>query len=290
MREHGEASLKAPAFRYRRPKRLDEALSLLASEGEGARLLAGGQSLVPALNMRLLEPKLLIDITGLAELRGIAESKGRLRLGALTRHCELSDPRIARLAPLLAAAQPFIAHAAIRNRGTLGGSLAHADPAAELPACAVALDAEFEIAGAKGRRRVAAQDFFRGVFETALAPGEILVAVEIPAPAPETRFAFLELSRRQGDYALAGIAASASMSGGRASDPRLVFFGIGTRPVEAPKAAQALSGAGWKDSSAAIEALGREIEPAPDLHAGAAMKRQLAQVLLRRAVAQWASA
>jgi carbon-monoxide dehydrogenase medium subunit len=278
LREHGEASLKAPAFRYRRPKRLDEALSLLASEGEGARLLAGGQSLVPALNMRLLEPKLLIDITGLAELRGIAESKGRLRLGALTRHCELSDPRIARLAPLLAAAQPFIAHAAIRNRGTLGGSLAHADPAAELPA------------GAKGRRRVAAQDFFRGVFETALAPGEILVAVEIPAPAPETRFAFLELSRRQGDYALAGIAASASMSGVRASDPRLVFFGIGTRPVEAPKAAQALSGAGWKDSSAAIEALGREIEPAPDLHAGAAMKRQLAQVLLRRAVAQWASA
>lgn len=286
----GEGSLKAPPFRYVRPKRLDEALAILASEGDGARLLAGGQSLVPALNMRLLEPKLLIDITGLAELRGIAEKGGRLRLGALTRHAELSHPLIGQWAPLLGSARPFIAHAAIRNRGTLGGSLAHADPAAELPACAVALDAEFELAGPAGRRRVAARDFFRGVFETALAPGEILTTIEIPASPPDTRFAFLELSRRQGDFALAGIAASARFGKVGAGATRLVFFGIGSKPVEAPAAAAALNGAGWRDPGAAVAALAREIEPAADLHAGAAMKRQLAGVLLRRAVAQWAAA
>lgn len=270
--------MKAPPFRYARPSTLEAALKLLAAEGEGARLLAGGQSLVPALNMRLLEPALLIDINGLSELTGIAETRTGIRIGALTRHAALGVSEIvARRTPLLTAAVPFIAHEAIRNRGTLGGSLAQADPAAELPACAVALDAELEIAGPRGGRRVAARNFFKGVYETALARDEILVAAEIPAQRGASMF--LELARRQGDYAIAGLAGWAALRQGRIAEARLVFFGTDIRAVEAKAAAAALG----TSLDAAVAALDRDLTPVADLNASAAMKRHLAGALLRRA-------
>ena len=231
--------MKAPPFRYARPRTLDAALKLLADGGNGARLLAGGQSLVPALNMRLLEPTLLIDINGVDELSGISGSGNGIRVGALTRQTVLgASDVVMRRAPLLTAAVPFIAHEAIRNRGTFGGSLVQADPAAELPACVVALDAQLEIAGPRGRRRVAARDFFKGVYETALARDEILVAAEIPAQRGTTLF--LELARRQGDYAIAGLAGWAALQRGRIAEARLVFFGTDIRAVEAKAASAAL--------------------------------------------------
>jgi carbon-monoxide dehydrogenase medium subunit len=273
-------SVKAPPFRYARPRTIDAALELLAEAGDGARLLAGGQSLVPALNMRLLEPALLIDINGLVELDGVTETATGLRVGALTRHAALgASELVARHAPLLTAAVPFIAHEAIRNRGTFGGSLAQADPAAELPACVMALDAQIEVVGRRGRRRIAARDFFKGVYETALARDEILVAAEIPAQRGATLF--LELARRQGDYAIAGLAGWAALHGGRISEARLAFFGTDVRAVEAKAASAALP----VSLDAAVAALDRDLAPIADLNASVAMKRHLAAALLRRACA-----
>ena len=272
--------MKAPPFRYARPRTIEAALKLLAEAGDGARLLAGGQSLVPALNMRLLEPALLIDINGLDELDGVTETATGLRVGALTRHAALgASELVVRHAPLLSAAVPFIAHEAIRNRGTFGGSLAQADPAAELPACVMALDAELEVAGPRGRRRIAARDFFKGVYETALARDEILVAAEIPAQRGATLF--LELARRQGDYAIAGLVGWAALRGGRVSEARLVFFGTDVRAVEAKAASAALP----VSLDAAVAALDRDLAPVADLNASVAMKRHLAAALLRRACA-----
>jgi aerobic carbon-monoxide dehydrogenase medium subunit len=272
--------LKAPPFRYARPRTLEAALKLLAAGGDGARLLAGGQSLVPALNMRLLEPTMLIDINGVDELNGISESRSGIRVGALTRQAMLGASEIvARRAPLLTTAVPFIAHEAIRNRGTFGGSLAQADPAAELPACVVALDAQLEIAGPRGRRRVASRDFFKGVYETALARDEILVAAEIPAQRGATLF--LELARRQGDYAIAGLAGWAALQQGRIAEARLVFFGTDIRAIDAKAAAAALA----TSVEAAIAALDHDLKPVADFNASAAMKRHLAGALLRRACA-----
>ncbi len=272
--------MKAPAFRYARPRTLDAALRLLAEGGEGARILAGGQSLVPALNMRLLEPSLLIDINDLKELEGIAETVRGIRVGALTRHTALgASPIVARRAPLLTAAVPYIAHEAIRNRGTFGGSLAQADPAAELPACVIALDAQIEIAGPRGRRRIAARDFFKGVYENALARDEILIAAEIPPQRGTTLF--LELARRQGDYAIAGLAGWAVLRENRIAEARLVFFGTDIRAVEASAASAALA----ISVDAAVAALDRDLNPVPDLNASAAMKLHLAGALLRRACA-----
>ncbi len=264
---------------------------MLGGNASGARLLAGGQSLVPALNMRLLEPETLIDINGLGELAGITERNGALRLGALTRHAELiASPLVARFAPLLAKAAPFIAHAAIRNRGTLGGSLAYADPAAELPACAVALDAEIHLASRQGKRRVKARDFFTGIYQTSLAPGEILEAVEIPVSPSGRRNVFLELARRRGDYAICGLALAAEIKAGTIAAARAVYFGVGAKPVEAVKAAAALQGKTPLDASgAACAALAAELAPLGDLNASPEMKRHLAQVLLTRALGQLAA-
>jgi aerobic carbon-monoxide dehydrogenase medium subunit len=275
----GRSPLKAPSFAYLRPGTLAEALAALAEHGDEARILAGGQSLVPALNMRLSEPRLLIDINRIAALGGIEERDRRLRIGALARHAEVgSSPLVARLAPLLHQAIPHIAHPAIRNRGTFGGSLAHADPAAELPACAVALDAVLVLASRRGERRVAARDFFHGLYATALAPDEIITAIEIP-PEAGGRSIFLELARRRGDYALAGLAALA-----RPADLRLVFFGLGDRPVEAMAAAAALRREGAAGLAAAVTALAQDVDPAGDLQADSATKLHLARVLLGRAV------
>ncbi|MGH6968938.1 MAG: FAD binding domain-containing protein [Stellaceae bacterium] len=273
--------MQVPApFEYERAGDVDAAVALLARHGTEARLIAGGHSLLPMMTLRLARPETLIDINGLSELGGIAETRSGLRVGALTRQATLGASEIvARRAPLLNAAVPFIAHPAIRNRGTFGGSLAQADPAAELPACVVALDARLEIAGPRGRRQVAARDFFKGVYETALTRDEILIAAEIPAQPGATLF--LELARRQGDYAIAGLAGWAALRQGRIAEARLVFFGTDIRAVEAKAAAAALG----TSLDAAVAALDRDLAPVADLNASAAMKRHLAGALLRRACA-----
>jgi carbon-monoxide dehydrogenase medium subunit len=281
-----EEKLKAPPFHYVQARTVAEALDALQRHGEEARVLAGGQSLVPALNMRLLEPQVLIDINRVADLRGLSPQEGGLSIGALTRHAELGrSAEIARGAPLFHRAVPFIGHAAIRNRGTLGGSLAFADPAAELPACAVALDAVLRLESRRGARRVPARDFFKGLYETALASDEIIAAVEVPALPAGTAVAFLELARRQGDYAMVGLAARATIVDGIALDPRLVFFGVGTRPIEARTAAGVVAGAPLVERRReAADALADDLDPPDDLNATGTMKRHLARVLLLRAL------
>src|SRR5215831_10477268 len=203
--------MKARNFRYIRPTSLEEACRILADGGDAVPL-AGGQSLLAGLNMRLSAPKLLVDIGDLKELTGQSYEDGAVRLGALTRHAELLGSQgIQKHAPLLVRAAAHIGHVAIRNRGTLGGSLAYADPAAELPACAVALGATLELSSVVGEREVKAEDFFKGLFETELKPGELIVAVKFPAMQPGMAVGFAELSRRQGDFALVGLAALATM-------------------------------------------------------------------------------
>ena len=276
--------MKPAPFAYAKVRSLDHAIALLDGAPE-ARVLAGGQSLMPALNMRLSAPPLLVDINGVAELARIAQPNGQIELGGLVRHAQAEHSQdVARLAPLLSKAIPHIAHPAIRNRGTIGGSIALADPAAELPACLLALGGEFEIAGRAGRRTVAADTFFKGLFETAHAPGEIISAIRIPVAQPRDRFGFAELARRHGDYALVGLAAAA-----RAEPPaiRLAYFGVGTTPVRARTAETALAGG---DLDAAVAALASDLEPSGDVHASAAAKRHLAAVLLRRVAAQLSAA
>lgn len=269
-----------------RARALDEVFAVLAAEGDEAKILAGGQSLVPALNMRLLEPRLLVDINGIAGLDAIAEHAGGLRIGALARHAAVGrSPLMARLAPLIHQAIPHVAHPAIRNRGTLGGSLAQADPAAELPACAVAVDAVIQVASVRGQRGIPARQFFKGLYETALAPDEVVVAVDIPGPASGMRSVFLELARRRGDYAMLGLAATATVGEGVLHAPRLVFFGVGGKPTEAATAAVALGeGAALERIAAAQEALGEDLDPAGDLQADGATKLHLARVLLARGI------
>ncbi|HEX7969638.1 MAG TPA: xanthine dehydrogenase family protein subunit M [Stellaceae bacterium] len=288
----GEETLKAPRLKYFRARSLDDVFAALAAHGDEAKVIAGGQSLVPALNMRLLEPRLLVDINVLPGLGLIEEREGRLRIGALARHAEVGrSPLVARLTPLIRQAIPHIAHPAIRNRGTFGGSLAQADPAAELPACAVALDAVLHLASRRGERRIAARDFFKGLYETALAPDEIITAIDIPPPAPGTRMAFLELARRRGDYAMIGIAARARIEGDAAREARLVFFGAGAKPIEAGTAAAALGQGALLDRiAAAQDALADDLDPLGDLQADGATKRHLARVLLARAVRALATA
>jgi carbon-monoxide dehydrogenase medium subunit len=280
--------MKAPSFAYARPDSVAEALALLASQGDAARVLAGGQSLLPSLNMRLSSPRLLVDITGLTELAGIRKQGGVLRVGALTRHSEIErSEEIARHVPLLAQAAPHVAHVAIRNAGTLGGSIALADPAAEYPACALALEATLVIAGAKGERRVAARDFFRALYTTALAADELLLAVEFPLLERGYRSAFVELARRHGDYAIVGLAAHARVENGKISDLRLGYLGVGATPVRALRAAAAMEGRNCEPQAvaAAQAALGEDLDPSPDLYHSAAAKLHLARVLTGRALA-----
>lgn len=276
--------MKPAPFAYKKVRTLDEAVALLG-EHKDARLLAGGQSLIATLNMRLSAPSVLIDINGINGgngLNGIAENNGAVEIGALVRHvqAERSDV-IARLAPLIARAMPHIGHAAIRNRGTLGGSIAFADPAAELPACLMALDGEVEATGPKGKRTIKAQDFFKGLFETALGPQEILTAIRIPAATKDTRVGFAELARRHGDYAIVGLAASARGDGKGLKDVRLSFFGAGDTPSRARKAETALESG---DIDAAVAAL--DLKPHDDVQATGAVKKHLAGVLLRRVANQ----
>ena len=280
--------MKAPAFRYVRPETLEEALSLLAEHGEAARPIAGGQSLVPALNLRLADPSVLIDIGRLAELRGVVRDGAALRLGALTRHAELlTNPAIGESAPLLARAAADIAHPAIRSRGTLGGSLAHADPAAELPACILALGARLHAqSAARGARVIAAEAFFTGLFATALLPDELLVGVELDVPRPDAVWGFGELTRRSGDYAMIGLAAHGARAGESFAELRLAFFSAGPTPMVAARTAGALSDRPLTpDAFAAAEtALAADLTPHDDLQARGATRLRLASVLLRRVV------
>ena len=251
--------MKAPAFAYAKPKSLAEAFGLLQTPG--AKLLAGGQSLIPSLNMRLSSPSMLVDITGLPGLAEIVPRRGTVRVGALVTHARIeNNSDIKQHVPMLAEAATHIAHAAIRNRGTLGGSIALADPAAEYPACAVALQATMIISAANGERRVKADDFFKAMFETDLKAGEILVAAEFPTGG---RSVFLELTRRHGDYAIVGLAAHES---------RFVFFGAGPTPV-------LVKGASLAEAKAALA----RVEPPADLYHSSKTKRHLAGVLLERA-------
>jgi aerobic carbon-monoxide dehydrogenase medium subunit len=283
-----EIGLKPVPFAYIKASALSQVHQLLDSYGEGARILAGGQSLVAALNLRLSAPEVLIDITGLAELTGISVVGDWLRIGALARHREVeTSDLVNRYAPLIAQAMPHVAHPAIRNRGTFGGSVAFADPSAELPACVLALDAKIEIAGAAGRRRVGAEDFFVGVYETALRPGEVVTAVEVPMPAPGFHSAFAELARRHGDYAIVGLAAHGSCLSGRWRELRLAFFGAGPKPLRAGHAEARLVDANLA-AVAITQAkadLAKDLDPFDDIHATAATKLYLAGVLLERVVA-----
>jgi carbon-monoxide dehydrogenase medium subunit len=283
--------MKWPAIGYVRARSLEDLWEAQRTHGAAAQVLAGGQTLLATLAFRLSEPGVLVDITRIPELRGVSVAGGALRIGALTRHAELArDPLVARHAPLLAAAAPHIAHPAIRNRGTIGGSLAYADPAAELPACAVALDATLHLLSARGERRVKAEGFFTGLLSTQLEAGEIIAAVEVPPASAAQRSTILEVARRSGDYAMAGIAAALELdAAGRVAAPRLTFFGVGDRPVLAARANAALAGRVLDGAAiaAAAEALGDDLDPPADLHGPPEMKRHLARVLLRRALAQF---
>ena len=261
--------MKAPSFAYAKPQSLAEAFELL--ERPGAKVLAGGQSLIPTLNMRLSSPELLVDITGLP-LKDISLELGVLRIGALVTHAQIEkSPHIEKHAPLLAQAVSHIAHPAIRNRGTLGGSIALADPAAEYPACMVALEATIVVAGKNGERMVKANDFFKGLFEVDLRPGELVVAVEFAAQLKDQRSVFLELARRHGDYAIIGLAAYKGKS------TRFVFLGAGATPVLAKQAS------GSRDLDTAVSMLDRDLDPPADLYHSPATKMHLAKVLLARA-------
>ncbi len=289
--------MKAPAFDYVRPRSLDQVFSLLAEHGDEARLLAGGQTLLATLNMRLSEPGILIDITGIDALRGIRLSAGGLlRIGALVTHAEIeSSLLVAQHAPMLAMAAPHVAHRAIRNLGTWGGSIAYADPAAEWPACAVALDAIVVVQGTGGERRIAATDFFQDLYATALADGEVVVACEIPVLATGRQHGFAELARRHGDYAIVGLAFAATQNGQGLQDARLTLLGVGTTPVRPRATERFLEGrrldqALLQDAARQLATeLTGELEPLADLTNSAATKRQLATVLLRRCLAGLAS-
>ena len=235
--------MKPAPFAYFRAQTLDDVFEVLADRGDGARILAGGQSLMATLNMRLSAPDVLVDIGRVEGLAGIEDAGDSLRIGAMTRHVDVeSSALIATHAPLIASAMPHVAHPAVRNRGTFGGSIAFADPAAELPACAVALEAKMRIAGRNGARTVDADAFFGGLYETAIGPGEILVSVEVPRIATGWQSGFQEFARRHGDYAIVGLAAHVQVEGGRFGRGRLVFFGAGDRPVSAVRAAALLEG------------------------------------------------
>ena len=284
--------MKSPAFDFVRADSIHHVHALLAQHGDDARVLAGGQTLLATLNMRLSQPALLVDIGGLQSLRGITVSGNTLRIGALTRHVDIEDSAlVAQHAPLLAQAAPHIAHRAIRNRGTFGGALAYADPAAEWPACVLALGGTLVLASTKGERRVAAQDYFQGLFATARRDDELLVACELPCVTANQRQHFDELARRHGDYAVAGLAACAQWRSGALHDVRLAFLSLGDRPLRA-HATEAILQAGPLTAARvdqADAALRSELDPFADLTHSAATKKQLAATLMRRALQRLAA-
>lgn len=280
--------MKPPRFDYFDPTSVGEVLALLQQYGDEAKLLAGGQSLIPVLNMRLTRPTVLIDLNRVAELDLIREEAGVLTIGAMTRHATVQrSPLVVRSQPLLCEALHHVGHVQIRNRGTIGGSLAHADPAAELPAVMLALEAQCCIAGTMGARTVPVEDFFLMYFTTCLQSDELLTAIRIPTLPPRTGYAFEEIARRHGDFALVGVACTLTLSKeGAISDARLALTGVGPAPVRA-RAAEALligqtpQSLRCEEVTAAVQGV---IMPDSDVHASAEYRQHLAGVLTERAI------
>jgi aerobic carbon-monoxide dehydrogenase medium subunit len=282
--------MKAARFAYHRPDSLDEALALRAEHADDCAVLAGGQSLVPLLNLRLALPSAVIDLGGVPELSGIRVDRPGVTAGSMTRqrHLELS-PVVAERFPLVRQALAYVGHPAIRNRGTVGGSLAHADPAAELPAVALALDAQLVAQSTRGRRTIPAEEFFRGYLSTAIEPDELLVEISLPPVSEGAGCGFAETARRHGDFALAGAAALIQLDdGGAIADVRIAFFGAHAKPVRARAVEGGLIG-GRPDEATfreAAEAAASELEPTSDGHASAAYRRRVAAVMARRALVE----
>lgn len=281
--------MKPAPFDYARPEALEEALDLLQQNGDDARVLAGGQSLMPMMNFRLAQPELLIDINRISDLSGIASDGAVVSIGATTRYAEIGrDALISSGAPLIRRAMPLVAHPTIRNRGTIGGSLANADPSAELPACAVCLDATIVLRSAeRGERLVPAHAFFEGTYSTAALPDEIITEIRIAHPAPGERCSIMEIAPRHGDFSLAGLAARAILREGRLFDVALVFFSVVDMPVVAESAQQCLEGA-LIDDAQALEAaagtLGETIDFREDQQLGRRHRERLAVTLLKRVI------
>lgn len=277
--------MKARAFAYERPQTLDDAHAAFAAAEGDASYISGGQSLVPALAMRLQAPQMLIDLSAIADMKGMTVEGDVLRLGALTRHVDaLRHPLIAQHAPLLAQAAPHVAHPAIRNRGTLGGSVSLADPASEFPAMMLAMGASMEISTPEGRTMVAADDYFQDLYQTALEPGDILVALHIPCARPHHRWAFEEMARRRGDYAMVGAGVMAQMDGDVVESVRIAFFSVAATPMRVAGAEAAITGQRLDADSikAAQRALDGDLDPPEDANLPAAMRKHLARVLLGR--------
>ena len=280
--------MKPAPFKYIAATSLEHALALKAEHGDDAKFLAGGQSLLPTMNFRLARPAILIDINEISELAGIRASNGATRVGALTRYRALQrDTAFAQMFPLIAEALPHIAHPQIRNRGTLGGNLSHADPASELPAIALALRARLRVQAANQQRWIDAPDFFAGALTTDLQPDEMLVEVELPAPRPRTGCCFMEVARRRGDFAIVGAAAMMTLGErDQCIDIRLTFCGVGETPIDAGSAADALVGhqpteADIIDVARSVQSL---IDPGGSVHATADYQRHIAAVLAERAL------
>ena len=277
--------MKLPPFDYAAPQTVEEAVGLLAEHGDDASVLAGGQSLIPLLALRLARPVVLIDINGVRELSGLTQTNGRVTIGATTREYVAEESAtVAGSLPLLADALPLIGHEAIRSRGTIGGSLAHADPAAELPAVARALDAEFVVRSQAGERVIPAAEWFEGYLMTARRPDELLVEVRFPAAGQGTGTSFLEVARRHGDFAIVGLATSLTLTGGVITDARLAFAGISDVPVRVTEAERLL--AGERPSPSLFDEAARrgtgDLEPPADLHGTPAYRKQIAATLIRR--------
>ncbi len=277
--------MKLPQVDYEAPTTVSDAVELLAEHEDDASVLAGGQSLIPLLAMRLARPAVLIDINGIPELSGISAAGDRVAIGAMTREYVAEESgTVAGSVPLLAAALPLVGHEAIRSRGTVGGSLAHADPAAELPAVARALDAEFVVRGPSGERVIGAAEWFEGYLTTSRRPDELLVEVRFPAAEPGTGTSFQEVARRHGDFAIVGLAASLTLSAGAITDARLAFANVSDVPVRATGAEDLL--AGEKPSAELFDEAARrataDIDPPADLHGSPDYRKKVAAALVRR--------
>jgi CO/xanthine dehydrogenase FAD-binding subunit len=281
--------MKPAAFSYHRPESAEEAVEVLARLGDEGRILAGGQSLVPLMNFRLAQPEHIVDINRLTELDYVRAENGTLRIGALARQSAVeTEAAVAERVPLLREALGFVAHPPIRHRGTLVGSVAHADPAAELPAVALALDATVTVRGAGGERQIAARDFFLGPFETALEPGELATEVAFPAAAPGSGYGFAEFARRHGDFAIAGAGVTLELRDGKIAAPRVVLCGVAPTPLRAAAAERALDGAAPSEETiaAAADAAVEGIEPPADMHGGTKYRIGVARAQVRRAIAK----
>lgn len=282
------AVMKPAAFEYVVANSIEQAVAALAQAGGEAKILAGGQSLVPMLNFRLLRPAILVDINRIPGLAFTEDAGNAVRIGALTRHYQIeTSPVIAKHFPVLSCAMTHVAHLAIRNRGTIGGSLSHADPAAELPMMALLLGARLHVVSGRGRRTVEAQDFFRDALSVDLAEDELLTEIYLPKLPPQTGWGFEEVARRAGDFALAAVAATVTLSGGAVQEARIALTGVGPTPVRVNEAEALLAGQRLEAKLMArvIEAVRAAIEPETDLHASSDYRRQLAGALVRRALA-----